>query len=69
MTQPVFVFSILLSIVVLSQASDWQGYGNMSSSNLTSIWEFINNNIGSATSLGTSSAYEKFGEDFSNHLN
>lgn len=41
----VFILQMLLSCF---NAKDWQGYGNMSSSNLTEIWGFINEHIATA---------------------
>ena len=58
--------TVLLSLIASTQAVDWQGYGNMSSSNLTDIWSFINSN---ALTAFSSSNYAKFSSDLSDHLN
>ncbi len=59
---------LLLVIVLIAsiQTVDWQGYGNMSSSNLTDIWSFINSN---ALKAFSNSDYYKFTQDLSTHLN
>ncbi len=64
-TKAIF-FVLLLSLLGNFSALDWQGYGNMSSSNLTDIWTFVNNNIGYAV---TNSKHQEFTTNLSNYLN
>ncbi len=59
----VVVFSLLLENI---STEAWQGYGNMSSSNLTEIWTFINSSISNTL---TNSKYQEFCTNLSNHLN
>lgn len=52
--------------LTLTRQMGWQGKGNMSSSNLTDIWTFINGSISSYTA---GARYDPFNTALSNHLN
>ncbi len=60
------VILVLHSLFATFPSDNWQGYGNMSSSNITEIWDFINPNIQSAIPAKT---YDAFNTKFSEHLN
>lgn len=56
--------SILLCILILNAlfstvpSVNWQGYGNVSSSNLTDIWSFITINFPAAANADTDAGYD-----------
>lgn len=73
-------FVVVLCFLVGVQNTDWQGYGNMSASNLTTIWGYIRPNIDSVVSNASvalansyftkySELYNNFSTGFSNYLN
>ncbi len=60
------VVFIIFTALPSSNQAGWQGYGNLSSENLTSIWGYINSNIQGAV---TNSNIDDFNTGLSTHLN
>ncbi len=65
MSSKILIIAVFLSLLGSFATVDWQGYGNMSSSNLTDIWTYINSTIGTQTA----NSLEKYSVSFSTHLN